>query len=63
MNADAEADGDRGDDAVKADVEAQKQPPRILEPVRTESGAFRALGWTVAGCLVVIAAVLVVRAL
>jgi len=63
VNADAEADGDRGEASPDAAVEAQKPPPRILEPVRTESGAFRALGWTVAGCLVVIPAVLVVRAL
>ncbi|CAB4333594.1 unannotated protein [freshwater metagenome] len=43
--------------------EAEKAPPRILEPVRTESGAFKALAWVVGGCLLVIVAVVVARAL
>ncbi|MDP4920640.1 MAG: hypothetical protein NWQ82_01575 [Solirubrobacteraceae bacterium] len=37
--------------------------PRILEPVRTESGAFKALVWVVGGCLLVIAVAVVARAL
>ena len=42
---------------------AKEDVPRILEPVRTESGAFKALVWVVAGCLLVIAAVVIARAL
>ena len=36
--------------------------PRILEPVRTESGAFKALAWVVGGCLLVIAVAVIARA-
>ena len=42
---------------------AEQGVPRILEPVRTESGAFKALVWVVAGCLLVIAVVVIARAL
>jgi hypothetical protein len=42
---------------------AQKGVPRILDPVRTESGAFKALTWVVGSCLLVIAVAVVARAL
>lgn len=35
----------------------------MLEPVRTESGAFKALAWVVGSCLLVIFVVVVARAL
>jgi hypothetical protein len=47
--------------AEASDVE--KGSPRILEPVRTESGAFKALVWVVGGCLLVIVVAVVARAL
>jgi len=37
--------------------------PRILDPVRTESGAFKALAWVVGSCLLVIAVAVIARAL
>jgi len=47
-----------------AELSADEQGvPRILEPVRTESGAFKALAWVVGSCLLVIAVVVVARAL
>lgn len=42
---------------------AEKGVPRILDPVRTESGAFKALAWVVGSCLLVIAVVAIARAL
>ena len=42
---------------------AETGVPRILDPVRTESGAFKALAWVVASCLLVIAVVVIARAL
>jgi len=42
---------------------AEKGVPRVLDPVRTESGAFKALAWVVGSCLLVIAVVVVARAL
>jgi hypothetical protein len=42
---------------------AEKGVPRILDPVRTESGAFKALAWVVGSCLIVIAVVVIARAL
>lgn len=42
---------------------AEKGVPRILDPVRTESGAFKALAWVVGSCLLVIVVVVVARAL
>ena len=42
---------------------AEKGVPRIFDPVRTESGAFKALTWVVGSCLLVIAVAVVARAL
>jgi len=48
---------------VNGVVQHSEEPPGILEPVRTESGAFKALGWVVGCCLLVIAVAVIVRAL
>jgi hypothetical protein len=42
---------------------AEKGVPRVLDPVRTESGAFKALTWVVGSCLLVIAVAVIARAL
>lgn len=42
---------------------AEKGAPKILDPVRTESGAFKALAWVVGSCLLVIAVVVLARVL
>ena len=47
----------------KTSASAEKGVPRILDPVRTESGAFKALAWVVGSCLIVIAVVVIARAL
>jgi len=53
---------DTPDDQITDLEPTEKEPLWALEPVRTESGAFKALIWVVGSCLVVIAAVVIARA-
>ena len=57
--------GETGDspEEVSAVEQHSEEPLRILEPVRTESGAFKALCWVVGCCLLVIAVAVIARAL
>ena len=57
--------GETGDspEEVSAVEQHSEEPLRILEPMRTESGAFKALCWVVGCCLLVIAVAVIARAL